>query len=883
MTILAVYRETFDITPRVARLPEGLTLWELAAKMPGLPHDFSGRGVICINGKRVARQAWHLITPKPSFRGIPIEVTFHAPAMGGGEGRGKQVFALVASLALTALTGGILAGKFATAGGLFAKGTISAAFLGAGVSLAGSLLISALSAPPIEQQRAKARANEGAASAQGNVLEPNGAIPRVIGQRKVFPPLACEPLTYFDGPDEVVEAVYCLAGPHLIEDVRIGAADIAGMGVEYELREGWPGDARITLSRRQSRTESVQAELRGHAIDADDGRALDLTSGDLAAALPQSYTLATRDGPDEQLLHLTFGQGLHEQGSGSVRIRVPLRIRIRLAGGGAWINLPELHFQAANIRQMRATIALVWSGAAVSPAAANPEGFVEARRFSPGQTNAPAQPDFVADSYFGATGDAWMDASNLGSTGVARIECDRYTARILLDPAIFPRGRYEVEVTRGAAFKAATYSAAGYTVGGVVWDLFGYQGTPGQIVQSRDGIADSLYLLRSVSIWNDHPVPHDKCALIAVRARNKALEQVSCTAGGYVPDWDGSGWRDWKVTDNPAPHLRDIFAGGLNAKPVPLDLMDNDDLLGWRADCTARGLTCNHLSEDQSVGDAAGIVASCGYARPRMSDKFGVVRDYDRSGEGPVQIFTPRNSAGFSWSRAFPDLPDGFRVNFRDASRDYEPRQLNVARPGHIGPLRVTEQVTYEGLVSASDITIRARYDLQQPQFRGTFYNLDAPAESIVCRRGSLVGVIHDSLTKWMGEGRVVSADFNGAGSVTAITLDAEVPVVNELDMHGIANMHAVADMHAVGQRSGIVLRGPDGPQAARRLTNATGAAHRLELADPMPAHLVGPDDLVGVGRFGSEMLRLIVLEIEPRENLEASLTLVNEGQELFA
>jgi hypothetical protein len=34
----------------------------------------------------------------------------------------------------------------------------------------------------------------------------------------VFPPLAAEPLVYFDGVDEVVEACYALAGPHRLTD-----------------------------------------------------------------------------------------------------------------------------------------------------------------------------------------------------------------------------------------------------------------------------------------------------------------------------------------------------------------------------------------------------------------------------------------------------------------------------------------------------------------------------------------------------------------------------------------------------------------------------------------------------------------------------------------
>jgi hypothetical protein len=59
--------------------------------------------------------------------------------------------------------------------------------------------------------------------------------------------------------------------------------------VEYEVREGWPGEAPITLAQRQGRTETIQTELRGHLVLDTDGRTLDTQSGDLSAALPQPF------------------------------------------------------------------------------------------------------------------------------------------------------------------------------------------------------------------------------------------------------------------------------------------------------------------------------------------------------------------------------------------------------------------------------------------------------------------------------------------------------------------------------------------------------------------------------------------------------------------
>ena len=882
MTILAVYREPFGFEPQVAHLSEGLSLADLAKRMPGLPHDFRDRGTICVNGRPVARKAWGMIKPKPMHNGVPVEVTFHATPMGGGgeDGGGKQILALVASLALIAVTGGIAANGIASLG--IKGGTFLARAVAGGIGLVGSLALSALSAPPVARQNdaAKRIVNEGAASAEGNVLEPNGAIPRVIGQRKVYPPLACEPFTYYDGRDEVVEAIFCLSGPHQLTDIRVGQASIADAGVEFETREGWAGDRPLLLVTRQAKTESVQQELVGHSVSDSDGRTLDSTTGSLTDALPLPYLSVTRNAPDVHQLQIAFPQGLHEKGSETVFLRVPLRIRMRLVGTTVWRNLPELHFQAANLRQLRATIELVWSDTpSFSPGAASSEGFVEARRRAPGQTVPPVSSDWVADPWFGTTGDEFMDAGNLGTTGVLYTTMTRFKAQIVLGTSSFPRGRYEIEIRRGAAFNSSTYVDTAYTNSGVVWDLFGAQGTPGQIVRTRSGVSDSLYLVRSVSIWNQHPVPTDSLALIAVRARNRALESVSCVAGGWVRDWDGSGWNTWAVTDNPAPHIRDVYAGYLNANPVPTAMIDDPTLVAWRA----QGWKCNAVVEDQSVAEVASIIAGCGYARPYMSEVYGVARDYDRSAEAPVQIFTPRNSSGFRWSKGFARVPDGLRVSFRDSAQDYETRQIVVPRPGFVGTPRVVEQVTYEGPVTEAEVIERATYDQLQAKYRATFYTLDAPVEAIVARRGDLVAVQHDLLSQYAGSGRITDWTLNGAGQVTSITLDSAVSIVNEPDLLAVSDLLAVPDMLDLGKKTGVIIRSSSGPSPVRALSNATGQTSTLTFATPIPAADVYEGALVAVGPTGSEVLRLIVFSVEPREDFTATLTLVDEAPEIWA
>ncbi len=877
--VLTVYRESFvDVPVRVA-LDHGLTIAEMIERMP-VAGDFRQRGTVTVNGAVMPAGVWHLVRPKSD-----TVVTMHLPAAGGGDDSGKAVFAFIASLALTVAAGWIVGGGLATKTGWFAAGSLSASVLAGSVSLIGSLLLSSLVSPPVERRDSeRQRRNPDNASAEGNVLEPNGSVVRVVGERKVFPPFACEPFTYFDGPDEVVEATYILAGPHRITDVRVGAASVADAGIEFEVREGWPGDLPLTIPRQQSFTETPQDEIRGHVVSDSDNRTIDDTVGGASQALPQIYVLATRDMPDEHQLQIAFPQGLFKQNNTTpdpIARRVPMRLRMRRRGAADWINLPELHFQAANIGLIRATIRLQWVDVAVnSPGAASNEGWVEARRSCAAQVVAPVNAQYDADAYFGTTDDAWLNSGNVSTTGVQFVSMDRYTCLIQLEKATFEPGLWEIEIKRGASFNPANYVSSAYTVSSVIWDFYGVQGTPGMIVEERGNTSDSVVMLRSVSIWNEHPLPTSDFACMAVRARNRKVDRLSCVAGGYVLDWDGVGWRNWTVTDNPAPHFRDILIGRLNVDPIEPGDIDEDSLLDWRARCIAEGFTCNALIQGSTVQEAAQIVAACGYAAPRMSEKWGVAVDYDRSAESPIQIFTPLNSSSYSWTKAFARVPDGFRVTFDDAARDYQTDQELVLRPGNTWDTSKIEQARYEGLVDRDRVIARAIYDQSIPIYRSCFHTLDAPAESIVCQKGDLIGLVHETIDETVGFARIVDVTFNGGGNVSAIVLDAGMPVFGEPGFNAITDMGLVSDMGMIGATAGAAVRRTDGTVFAAAVT-VSGTT--LTFGTPQAPAGIEPGCLVSFGRLGMEFLRLVVYSVRPKDqDFTATITAVDEAPELF-
>jgi len=248
-----------------------------------------------------------------------------------------------------------------------------------------------------------------------------------------------------------------------------------------------------------------------------------------------------------------------------------------------------------------------------------------------------------------------------------------------------------------------------------------------------------------------------------------------------------------------------------------------------------------------------------------------VVRDRDRSADAPEQIFTPRNSRGYQWTKAFPRLPEGLGVNFRVASRDCEMRQITVFRRGISSDTGRLEQVAYEGLVTEAEVTARATYDLERMVQRAVFHLLEAPAEAIICCRGSLVGVQHDSVDEHSGSGRVIDITLDGAGDITAIKLDAAVPVRNNGDFL------ASPDILALGAQTGVMIRRAT-EATVHRVTNASGTSDTLTFSPAIDPAGIGIGTLVSVGPLNREVLRLLVFTIYPAPDLTATLTFANEA-----
>jgi hypothetical protein len=423
-----------------------------------------------------------------------------------------------------------------------------------------------------------------------------------------------------------------------------------------------------------------------------------------------------------------------------------------------------------------------------------------------------------------------------------------------------------------------------------VLDLFKYQLIPGDIqysvVENQSKVYSESVVTRVSSVWNENPIESSDFATISVRVSGQSLGQLSVLASGLVNDWDGTGWNAQVATSNPAPHFRDILAGTMGASPLPPAIIDDAGLVVWRSACTALGYECNAVVEGKTYIDALNLVARSGYANLRSSEMWGVILDRDRGAEVPVQIFTPRNMASFSWNKPFSRLPTGFRAAFIDRDSDYTPNEVVVFTDPAKQDATTLESMQYDGLVTTAEVQQRAAFDLLQAQKRLTFYSGVTDFEALVCQRGDLVGVQHDILSSGAGFARIKSITAS-AGMITGLVLEGSVPVDQESGMFAAPHLFPIQHLFTLGSRTGVAIRLKGGSGVIiKEITAAQNVeTDTVSFVTPFPdpgLSQLDVDCLCAVGPLGSEYRRLLVYSIMPKDDITATVTFVDEAPELW-
>lgn len=386
-------------------------------------------------------------------------------------------------------------------------------------------------------------------------------------------------------------------------------------------------------------------------------------------------------------------------------------------------------------------------------------------------------------------------------------------------------------------------------------------------------VQDKMYWTALRTFTYGKPVNMTGLGLTALRIQatdqlNGTVDQFNAIVEQIIPDWDAEA-EEWvsRATSNPASIYRFILQGLPNAKAVSDSQIILPALQEWHEFCEENGYEYNGIIDyETSVEAVLSEVAAAGRAsRAQVDGKWTVV--IDRPQDTPVQHVSPRNSWGYSYERALPDIPHAFLVQFINEDKGFIRDERAVYDDGY-SKSNATE---FEGMempgITDPDLIWRfGREYIAQLRLRPDTHSFYMDVENIVATRGDLIKFAHDVILVGSGSGRIkeVIDDGEETPMVTGMVMDEEFPMV-------------------AGKSYALRFRLATGVSVVKQVVTVPGSDNEVTFVTPFAlegAPEVG--DLALYGESGRESMDLIIKEIEPGNDLTARITAVNAAPEIF-
>ena len=333
-------------------------------------------------------------------------------------------------------------------------------------------------------------------------------------------------------------------------------------------------------------------------------------------------------------------------------------------------------------------------------------------------------------------------------------------------------------------------------------------------------------------------------------------------------------------TVNPADHIRYLLTSrhALNA-PYSEVKIDEASLANFAEHCIDSdyqfSLVCD--SEAAAWNRLTSVAAAGRGAITTDNDGlFGVTVDNDK--KSMTQMFTPRNSWGFSIERAFYSIPHALRVSYYDEDDDYKQKEGFVYADGY-NKNNATDIVEWSmtGKTRWEDNYRMGRYYLASLKLRPVTVTLSTDWEWMMCRRGDVVGVSHDVLLNTFGTARIIALIYKTEeGDIYYVHREEDVPSTNEALPIGVKLDDTVifSEEYPI---YGIAIRSKSGTVLTYSLQSEDGEeSSDMIFSNPITAaQMPYLGALASVSVLGSETAKYLVAAINVSDHNSAELTLV--------
>lgn len=333
-----------DTNQMAIRIAAGATLLEIATQvLPAPLHSYPHLRLIVMapDGRQsvIDQNLWSHCRPKPGVTVIIRVVP------------GKDALRAVLSIAI--MVAAVALGQFGPllAGTLGIGGAGWTALITLGVNVVGSLLANALIPPPETEEDAP---NRYQIFGWRNRLDPDGAIPVVLGQIRVAPPFAAIGWSEIVGDWQYIRALFTFGyGQLSLSDFRIGDTPLSDYDeVDIEVRDGIAGDDPVTLFPTQVLEEEVKAELSRPRPRDDSGEVI---SGQASEDNPVTRATARDAAQASVILFCSAGLFTYDDKQRRLGKQVNLKIEQRHVSAESWETVIDLEIyenkRAAFFRQ----------------------------------------------------------------------------------------------------------------------------------------------------------------------------------------------------------------------------------------------------------------------------------------------------------------------------------------------------------------------------------------------------------------------------------------------------------------------------------------------------------------------------------------------------
>lgn len=346
---------------------------------------------------------------------------------------------------------------------------------------------------------------------------------------------------------------------------------------------------------------------------------------------------------------------------------------------------------------------------------------------------------------------------------------------------------------------------------------------------------------------------------------NGAIQNLSAKCKSVLDVWNGSAWVK-QATNNPAWVFVDLLTGEVNKRAISKNRLDIASIYEWAQFCEEipnspasytyyeQRFQCNFILDfETTLQQILGQVSGAAQASLNIVDgKYGVLLDIQKT--VPVQIFTPRNSSGFSSNRAYPQRPHALRVSYVDPNSDWQPNELIVYADGY-NELTATifEDIQTFACTQVEQAFRFGRYFLAQGILRQETITLRVDFEHLVCTRGDYVQITQDSMKVGGTPARVKSRTGN------QIVIDEGIETNINLDYGYVFRDSATGQIYT------------------NTLTVVSADTFDLD-GTPLP----NPGDLIIIGEIDFIVFDCLVKAISPADDMSAILTLVEKADPLY-